>query len=343
MADTDDGEEKDAPQDTKNAASVKIHFDKIELLDRNNPYNINPDVLDLGIPIFKLPISPYIRRNNDGIIPCLPSRALDSFFQQTQFTMNDLNRNLLTINQDFRKMASGLSLKEYNERIANTGLIVVSFYRKTDLSLAITFFPGVTDALVMPLTKPTVISYETHANRNEHQQGFAPRSLKTMELMESYDFFKKYTKYDKDGFARTHNLTKEQDNEYGRRIITVLATRKKDNLDYRGEPKFNNQDSLFKGMQFVYNISSGQLVIDVVNKGTYDFVPPTDSKSEKAHYQYDVLPWFEWGNVKPDDEDIYMPQDKEEDISNIDKDTSISVDEKKKRIYDIFLKIKQAK
>jgi len=347
MADTDDGEKIDAPQDTKNAASVKIHFDKIELLDKNNPYNINPDVLDLGIPIFKLPISPYIRRNNDGIIPCLPSRALDSFFQQTQFTMNDFNRNLLTINQDFRKMASGLSLKEYNDRIANTGFGTIKFINKTDNKLTDTFSTGVTYALVIPMPDtPPVISKIEHENRNYYQQRFAPRWLETMEVLEKCSFFYLYNKTEPKGFTSTHNLTENTQGERSDAVflfLTFYCTRIKNNLDYRGlNCKYGDK---FKNMQFVYNKNSGQLVVDVINKGTYDFASPDDDGVK--HYQNDIYPWIYWGNLIADDENIYMDQNKEERIKGIGQKY---INEKKitdeniiKEIYDLFPEKKRPK
>lgn len=336
MADTDDEEKIKTQLCTKNAAEIRIPFVDIELLDRNNPYGLNPELFDYGIPVFKLPLSPYIRTNDDGTLPCLPSPALDLFFEHTKLTRNEINRNLLLGSENLRKAGSGLSTKEYNDRIALSGLTLIKFVNKADNTIATSFFPGVTDALVIPEPVPEklpVISKEKHANRNEYQQGFAPRELITMRKMAHYGFFELFQPfYSPDGFTKTHNLTILTD-DIVVRLVDLVTTIKKDNYDYRGVVgKF---DGKFEGMQFVYNKDSKQLVVDVLNKGTYDYVSPNVDNA--GHSDYDFYPWIYWGNLIADDESIYMPQETEEKINEIDE-SSISDDDKQKRICGLFEK-----
>jgi|GEM_PF-2208623 len=44
----------------------------------------------------------------------------------------------------------------------------------------------------------------------------------------------------------------------------------------------------------VYDID-GHLVTDDINMGTYNFVGPSNAK---GHYEYDVAPFYEWGNTE---------------------------------------------
>ncbi len=47
----------------------------------------------------------------------------------------------------------------------------------------------------------------------------------------------------------------------------------------------------YRGWQLIYN-SSGNLVTDIVNQGTFDLAPP----GTIDHIKQDVTPWVEWGN-----------------------------------------------
>jgi uncharacterized FlaG/YvyC family protein len=336
MSDTDNGEKIEVPQNTREAAPLRFHFENIELLDRNSLYGLNPELFACGIPVFKLPLSPYIYRKSNKIIPCLLSPSLDPYYKQTRLIREEINRNLLLANKNLRNAGSGLTMREYNDRIAPIGFTVIKFFKKADNTVVASFLPDVTDALLVPVIPPAV-TFEQHAERNKYQNGFAPRSLKTMKILVRCDFFELYTKDDKDGYTRTHNLTESQNTQTGRQEVFYRGTQKKDNLDYRGAVN-DGMGNKFKGMQFVYHEKSEELVVDVVNKGTYDYVSPKDDFIK--HFVYDVASWIEWGNVEEDDVRIYMPDEREKEILALnerfpgkDKITDVGV---KKRIYDLF-------
>jgi len=335
MSDADDGRKTECEKNTENLTMFPFRFGNIELLNRNNPYKLNPEVYEFKLPIFNIPPTPYIRRNDDGIIPCLPPSTLDSFFKQTQLTRNEINKGLLTIHEDLWKMPSGLSIQEYNKKIASSGFTLINYYNKTDNTIAQSFSPGVTYTLVIPEPDvPPIISKSEHTYRNEYQKGYAPRSLDTMRKLENYGFFYLYKDlFSHAGFTKTHNLTDPEDKKSVRQL-NMITTTEENNYDYRGVVgKF---DDKFEGMQFVYNKDSEKLVVDVLNKGTFDYVSPAISKPE--HYDYDFYPWLYWGNVIADDESIYMPQEKEEKIKKIDNDPFLSYDEKQNKICDLFIK-----
>ena len=64
------------------------------------------------------------------------------------------------------------------------------------------------------------------------------------------------------------------------------------NIDYRGTgPR--------TGQQAIYN-SSGDLVTNPENEGTFDFSPPTTFWGSVKHYFMDVQPWIDYGNGPTD-------------------------------------------
>jgi len=93
------------------------------------------------------------------------------------------------------------------------------------------------------------------------------------------------------GNTGTHNLEPKNDTIPGR-WGAFLGGKKGTNTDYRGAV-----GTIFEGMQFVYD-SKGRLVVDSINKGSFDFSSP--DVNAPLHYFLDVDPWFKWGNG-PDD------------------------------------------
>jgi len=338
MSDTDDDGKIVLSESPNNLTEAPIDFEDIELLGPNSLSGLNHEFFNYEIPSNRIPLAPYIRIKKDGSIPCLRTSSLDSFFRQTQLNRNEFNKNLLLIHEDLRKAPRGLSIQEYNKRIASFNFIVVSFYNKTDNKFELSFLPDVTDALVIPVTFK--ITDDEHKYRNKYQQGFAPRSLETMEILERCGFFYLYTGFGgtKEGFTPTHNLNEDT---FMERIAVIsidefYKTRTQKNIDYRGKKTiFDSGKKTFEGMQFVYNKSSGQLVVDIVNKGTFDFRPPNNWL---GHFIYDIAPWVMRGNVREDNYNIYMSPEKEDFIfktygSNHDE---LAKDTVRKQIFDLL-------
>ena len=96
--------------------------------------------------------------------------------------------------------------------------------------------------------------------RNIYQNGYAPPDKNAMDRMVKVGFF------NNQGFTKTHNLNPTQNTEENRKNWFLLKT-PKTNVDYRG-------NGFFEGMQFIYNNETGEIVVDAINKGTYDYKSP---------------------------------------------------------------------
>lgn len=159
----------------------------------------------------------------------------------------------------------------------------------------------------------TVEGIETHIYRNKNQFKKAPKNLKTMEEFVKNGYFYK------EGFSPCHNIPSEIQNikEYRKQtfkeMITLLKQKKLqipnqfsfcNNISFRGIP---NTD--FEGCQFVYNVNTGKIVTDCVNRGTWDFGKP----GTMAHMLLDFLPWVTYGNGEniESEKDLIMPRSEE--------------------------------
>jgi len=128
------------------------------------------------------------------------------------------------------------------------------------------------------------ITQEQHLERNKYQNGYAPPNKEKMDKMVEMGLFVNY------GNTITHNnivleapsLTTES------LPIPFIGT----NTDYRGAV-----GTIFEGMQFIYD-SQGNLVVDSLNKGTFDYISPL--KDKQGHARVDLIPWSKWGNGSND-------------------------------------------
>lgn len=136
---------------------------------------------------------------------------------------------------------------------------------------------------------------DKHVNRNKNQFHKAPHDLETMRK------FVKNGWFIEEGFSPCHNIPFDMNNERTRRLFTKKTVKmflngelhemndfsKLGNISFRGSP-----NSFFEGCQFVYNFFSGKLVVDNINKGTWDF----GKYGTLAHLSLDVKPWYSMGN-----------------------------------------------
>lgn len=133
---------------------------------------------------------------------------------------------------------------------------------------------------------------ERHINRNKNQYNKAPKDLKTMYKFVDRGYFIN------EGYNPCHNL--KTDNEASRKetvsrmlyLVNHKLTFDKSyaglgNISFRGAP-----GSSFEGCQFVYNETSGKLVTDNINRGTWDY----GKYGTPSHYIFDVSPWIIMGN-----------------------------------------------
>jgi len=143
--------------------------------------------------------------------------------------------------------------------------------------------------------------------RNIYQNGYAPPDKNAMDRMVKVGFF------DNQGFTKTHNLNPTQNTEENRKNWFLLKT-PETNVDYRGK-------GFFKGMQFIYNNETGEIVVDAINKGTYDYKSPYggfDNFPILSHSSYDIDTWEKWGTGGPDKkEDVVMSNELWSQIDSI--------------------------
>jgi hypothetical protein len=126
------------------------------------------------------------------------------------------------------------------------------------------------------------ITHSQHFNRNQYQNGYAPKDARRMDNLVELGLFKKV------GNTGTHNLTPAQNTPEGR--AQAVGRSFGTNIDYRGEI-----GTIFEGMQFIYD-SKGNLVLDAVNKGTYDYNSPYSWIPYFSHDGTDIQPWIDKGN-----------------------------------------------
>ena len=342
----------DVFQGTRGRLLVNVNessYGNVEYLDRNSPFDINPEFFELGCHAFRVSRRPNLRIR-DNILSGLNNPKLTPLFSnQALPPQDDLNKNLQEIHRILKTASVGSTTNDLNNQFTPLGFMIVGFAGKDSRSIKPELFSTAVDAIVVPIRRQQVIPYDVHANRNIYQNGFAPRSLDTMQVLVKCGFFKLFTPwYSPQGYTTTHNLTRDDDQDEFSRISAALripVPSRKINLDYRGEitlsdmGELSGQESKFEGMQFVYNEKGKNLVRDEHNKGTFDFVSPNVDKGK--HKLYDVDPWFEWGNVIEDKkEEIFIEQSIEDYLSTIAKNysaeseiTDVGV---KKDIYAMF-------
>jgi hypothetical protein len=147
------------------------------------------------------------------------------------------------------------------------------------------------------------ITKADHFARNENQNGYAPANQERMNKLVDMKLFTNW------GNTGTHNLNPNEDNPQGR-WAAFVGGNKGTNTDYRGAV-----GTIFEGMQFVYD-SAGNLVLDSVNKGTFDTKSP--NSDPLGHFLNDVNPWLDWGNGPPDNyQDVVMTEENWNKIENI--------------------------
>lgn len=136
---------------------------------------------------------------------------------------------------------------------------------------------------------------DLHIYRNKNMYKKAPKDLKTMEEFVKAGYFLF------EGFSPCHNLYKEINTEKYRKqtlsqtvyLISHKALYKPNtfsyckNISFRGTPKTS-----FEGCQFIYNIDTGKLVTDNINRGTWDY----GRYATSMHFVLDVFPWLSFGN-----------------------------------------------
>lgn len=136
---------------------------------------------------------------------------------------------------------------------------------------------------------------DLHIYRNKNMYKKAPKDLKTMEEFVKAGYFLF------EGFNPCHNLYKEINTEKYRKqtlsqtiyLISHKALYKPNtfshckNVSFRGTPKTS-----FEGCQFIYNIDTGKLVTDNINRGTWDY----GRYATSMHFVLDVFPWLSFGN-----------------------------------------------
>ena len=132
------------------------------------------------------------------------------------------------------------------------------------------------------------------------------------------------------GFTKTHNLSPAQNTKAGRENWASLDT-PKTNIDFRGKT-----GSIFEGMQFIYNSTTGEIVVDEVNKGTFDYRSPYGHIPYFSHKSFDIDTWIEWGAGGADKkQDVLMSKELWNKVDSILKDyesKTINANTARKRI-----------
>ncbi len=143
---------------------------------------------------------------------------------------------------------------------------------------------------VKNMIKDIKINIEKHKKRNMNQYHLCPETLNQMELLVELKLFAKWGRTGKTG---THNMYNDKEDTIEGRWKAFLSKEHGDNVDYRGL-----KDTLFEGVQIIYNEKTKKIVTNKLNKGTFDFISP--NKNPMGHFENDVKPWLAWGNVVED-------------------------------------------
>lgn len=154
--------------------------------------------------------------------------------------------------------------------------------------------------------------FEIHIYRNKNMYKKAPHDLQTMRLFVELGYFIE------EGYSPCHNIPLNSNNKEFRlktlqevlylvRHGGMIAKNKYSimgNISFRGRPK-----SSFEGCRFVYNEKTSKLVVDNVNRGTYDY----GKYGTPAHFFYDIAPWAHIGNGDViEKEEFFIMEPKEE-------------------------------
>ena len=172
------------------------------------------------------------------------------------------------------------------------------------------------------------VTEEQNKNRNQYQNGYAPPTLNDMRRLVAVGLFKEQ------GFTKTHNFTQAQNTKEGRMDWANQKT-SKTNIDFRGKT-----GTIFEGMQFIYNNNTGDIVVDEVNKGTFDYRSPYGNIPYFSHKSFDIDTWVEWGTGGADNkDDVLMSEDLWNQVDAVLKDFEsgkIKQKEAKKRIQNLL-------
>ena len=295
--------------------TIDVERSAVEILGGSNNDNI-PLLFCKYIPVFRVPLSPLLLDN--GFIPALREEITARRIPEDSFEkINENIKNTARIlAEEVSRNGANLRPSVYNERITEQNLIFLQFSLEKSTPARALVIPDVYNGLEAAI--PSDIDKEKHRDRNKMQFGYAPSNIKTMENMCELGLFAKSSfnflllELVPEGHSGTHNLRKEDDTRFGRTLALLPGWKATYvNTDYRGV------DEKFKGMQFVYNDITEQLVVDEVNKGTFDFVAPSMNINDIiGHFQKDVLTWICWGNMGADNlNDMVIPQKTEDRIN----------------------------
>lgn len=148
-----------------------------------------------------------------------------------------------------------------------------------------------------------------HLDRNKNQYGLAPKDFKTMMEMCKCGW------YIYEGFAPCHNILHANDTKKARFNSCLYTVRlfptgelqrpnkyaPLNNVSFRGAEKTD-----FEGCQFIYQYDSGKLVVDVHNRGSWDF----GKYATAGHWVFDIQPWIDVGNGRDDETaDMFIMSD----------------------------------
>ena len=167
---------------------------------------------------------------------------------------------------------------------------------------------------------------DLHIYRNKNMYKKAPKDIKTMEEFVKAGYFLF------EGFSPCHNLYDEINTQKYRKqtlsqtiyLISHKCLYKPNtfshckNVSFRGTPCTS-----FEGCQFVYNIDTGKLVTDNINRGTWDY----GRYATGLHFILDVFPWITFGNgenletpnmfiMSPAEEKLFLSPDAIDKLKN---------------------------
>lgn len=182
---------------------------------------------------------------------------------------------------------------------------------------------------------------EMHVYRNKNMYKKAPHDLQTMRLFVKLGYFIE------EGYSPCHNIPANSDNEEFRMktlqevlylvrhggMISKNKYAAIGNISFRGRAK-----SSFEGCQFVYNEKTGKLVVDNVNRGTYNY----GKYGTPAHFFYDIAPWAHVGNgdnVEKEELFIMEPEEEKRYLENklvISKVDLIAEQKAESDAYNVF-------
>jgi len=256
----------------------------------------------------------------DNYTGCIGNKILKNFSNIKKLVLNNVK---LTLNH-LKEISSLINLKELDldeasqEQLKNVKSL---FTFDTVMSTIKNMRGGLLKA-----PNGGFISKEDHFNRNIHQAGMAPVNIEQMRVYCELDLF---TCWNNTG---THNL-KDKDNFFTR-LESWVGGKRGTNTDFRGVV-----GTAFEGCQFVYD-KDGKIVVNSLNKGTYDTSSPQTLRGHVTHIFNDVLPWLLWGNGIADlaENQIMSPQNqvKVADIISRYKENIIDKETAKGEIEGIF-------